>query len=126
MPVFTIAYYLYLEKFEPSDLVFQGFIVYMIELVVFWHFFSRIIRTCFEIDRKQKTSMWPYFILAVVLLILKVVYYFVWTESTPRTNSFLLNFFCALYVILTLISGTTIGEMSQDFWYLVTDAILLS
>ena len=49
-PVFVITYYFLLEEYKASDFRFEGFVVYLIELVVFWHIFSRLMRACFEID----------------------------------------------------------------------------
>ena len=125
-PVFTICYYLLLEEYNTSDFKVEGFIIYFIELVVFWHFFSWLVRSCFEIDRKTYCSIWPLFIFIVCVFIAKIVYFFVYTQSIDRTNNFLKNFFCFLYAFLQIVNGTSLGEMSQDFWYFITDAIILS
>lgn len=70
--------------------------------------------------------MWPYFILTVLAFIAKVVYYFMYTESVTRTNGVLRATLVVIYIILQILNGSTIGEMSQDFWYFVSDAIILS
>ena len=48
--MFVITYYFLMEEYKASDFKFDGFVVYIVELVVFWHFFSRLIRSLFEID----------------------------------------------------------------------------
>jgi len=101
-----------MEEYKAPDFRFDGFVVYLVELVVFWHFFSRLIRSLFEIDRKQYSTIWPLFFFTVAVFVMKIVYFFVWTKGIDRKNSFLKHFFNLLYVLLQVISGTPLGEMS--------------
>ena len=70
-----------MEEYKASDFKFDGFVVYLVELVVFWHFFSRLIRSLFEIDRKQYSTIWPLFFLTAAIFVMKIVYLFVWTKG---------------------------------------------
>jgi hypothetical protein len=70
-----------MEEYTSSDFKTEGFIIYFIELVVFWHFFSRLMRACFEIDRKQYSSMWGLFFTIIAILIAKIVYTIFWAKG---------------------------------------------
>lgn len=100
--------------------------MYFLELVIFWHFFSRLIRTCFDLDRKSNNLFWGVFLLTVMTFIAKLVWIFWFTEGIERSYGFTKHLFIWLYVIMQIVSGTNLGEMSQDFWYFLADAIILS
>lgn len=61
--MFVVAYYIILEKYDYQELNTDGFVTYFIELVVFWHFFSRVMRTGFECGKKEYCSPIPFVIL---------------------------------------------------------------
>ena len=46
--MFVIAYYIILERYQKEDLDTKDFGIYFVEIVIFWHIFSRIMRSAFE------------------------------------------------------------------------------
>lgn len=100
--------------------------MYFIELVVFWHFFSRLMRVPFEIYRQKLGSPLPLAIVCIVAFLAKLVWVIWFTEAIERKYGFTKHFYVGLYVFLQLVNGTNLGEMSQDFWYFLADTLILT
>ena len=124
VPVFVITYYMVLEKYNRSDLQTDNFIIYFVELVVFWHFYSRIMRSAFETSRKQYCSIGVFIVLLVLLLIGKIVWYFTAGVNIDRTIYWRRLIFEWVYIVMQIVNGTNLGEMSQDFWYFLADCLM--
>ena len=65
-PLFTVAYYLIMEEYNPEDLTVDGLVFYFF---IFWHFYSRLLRTCFEVFRKEYMTVIPFVVLALLVFI---------------------------------------------------------
>jgi hypothetical protein len=63
VPVFVIAYYIILERYDKSELMTDDFIIYFVEIVVFWHFFSRVMRSAFEMGKNNNKTVLFYVLL---------------------------------------------------------------
>lgn len=125
-PIFTITYYFLMEDYTSSEVLYDGFPMFFLELVVSWHFLSRLIRSLFEIDRKAQGTIVPFLVVTALLFIGKMVWAIWFTAGIERQYGFVKHLFIILYILLQLVSGTNLGEMSQDFWYFVADTVLLS
>ncbi len=125
-PIFTVVYYYLMEDYVASDLTFAGFPMFFLELVIFWHFFSRLIRACFEVVRSDQGPPIVLIILTGIAFIAKLVWVIWFTAAIERQYGFTKHLFIGLYIFFQLVSGTNLGEMSQDFWYFIADAIILS
>lgn len=64
--------------------------------------------------------------MTVAIFIGKLIWIIWFTTGIVRDYGFTKHLFVVIYVILQLVSGTNLGEMSQDFWYFLADTILLS
>lgn len=124
VPVFVVAYYIIQEKYDYTDLSTGDFVYYFIELVVFWHVFSRIIRSAFECHKKQYCSPAVFVVALICLFIFKVVWYFTFSVSADRDIFWRRKIFEVVYVLMQIVNGTNLGEMSQDFWYFLADCLM--
>lgn len=124
MPVFVIAYYIILERYDKSELMTDNFILYFVEIVVFWHFFSRVMRSAFEMGKKNSKTVIFYLLILAVLVIFKVVWYFTFAIEVKRSIYWRRLLFEIIYIVMQVINGTNLGEMSQDFWFFLADCLM--
>lgn len=81
-------------------------------------------RTAFECVKKQYFHVAPFLILLGALLVLKIVWYFTLAIDTKRDIYYRRVLFELAYAIFQIINGTNLGEMSQDFWYFISDCLI--
>ena len=94
-------------------------------MVVFWHLFSRLVRSAFECYRKLNNCVLPLVLLGLAL-VFKIVWFFWFTSGITRDYGFVKHMFIVLYVLIQIINGTNLGEMSQDFWYFLADTLIFT
>jgi len=123
VPVFVVAYYIILERYSKSEIKTEDFGYYFVEMVVFWHFFSRVMRTAFECSKKQYCNIAPFLLLIAALAIFKIVWIFTFAIDVSRDIYWRRIMFEITYAGMQLINGTNLGEMSQDFWYFLADCL---
>jgi hypothetical protein len=121
VPVFVIAYYIILEKYDQSELKTDHFIIYFVQLVVFWHFFSRVIRSAFDCVKNQYAPVAIFLVILAALFIFKIVWIFTFSINVKREIYWRRLIFEITYVVMQIVNGTNLGEMSQDFWYFLAD-----
>ena len=121
VPVFVVAYYIILERYDQSKLMTDDFVYYFVELVVFWHFFSRVMRSAFETVKEHNKTLFIYLILLIGLIIFKAVWIFTFAIKVERDVYWRRLIFEIIYIVMQIINGTNLGEMSQDFWYFLAD-----
>lgn len=122
--MFVVAYYIILEKYNRNELYTDNFFIYFAELVVFWHAYSRIMRSAFECSKKQYCNAGVFILILIILFIFKVVWYFAFSLTVNRDIYWRRMIFEWVYIIMQLINGTNLGEMSQDFWYFLADCLM--
>jgi hypothetical protein len=124
VPVFVIAYYIILERYDKSELMTDNFVIYFVEIVVFWHFFSRVMRSAFEMGKKHKSTVLFYIILLIALLVFKIIWYCTFAIDVNRSIYWRRLLFESIYIVMQVINGTNLGEMSQDFWFFLADCLM--
>lgn len=124
VPVFVVAYYIILEKYDKDELYTDDFFIYFAELVVFWHFYSRIMRAGYECYKKEYCRLLPFVILLTAIFIFKVVWMFTFSLKVERDIYWRRLLFEGIYGLMQIINGTNLGEMSQDFWYFLADCLI--
>jgi len=101
----------------------EGFIQYFLELVVFWHFYSRLMRTAFESCTKFNSPKLLFAVPLVLLFVFKITWYWTFGITVKREIFWRRITFEAIYALMQIINGTNLGEMSQDFWYFLADCL---
>jgi hypothetical protein len=122
--MFVIAYYIVLEKYDRNDLMTESFGIYFIQLVVFWHFYSRLIRSAFECTKKEYAPVGVFIFLIGALTIFKAVWMFTFATNVSREIYWRRIVFEVIYISMQIVNGTNLGEMSQDFWYFLADCLI--
>lgn len=124
VPVFVVAYYIVLERYDQTELKTDNFVYFFIELVIFWHVFSRIMRSAFECVKKQYAKVYIFLVILAALLVFKAVWMFTFAIKVEREIFWRRHIFEIIYIAMQLINGTNLGEMSQDFWYFLGDCLM--
>jgi hypothetical protein len=124
VPIFVVAYYIILEGYKKEDLYTSDFGLYFLELTVFWHFYSRIMRSGFECSKKDWCKP-PLFLVWLGAIFLFKIVWIIWFALDIDRNVYWRRLLFELtYGLMQIINGTNLGEMSQDFWFFCADVLI--